>query len=87
MPDSACTGRILAAEASRTNRVRRTTAPTVPLFHPSHTPERSPSHSRLGMGLDENALKAVTKYRFKPAMFDGKPVPVKIKIEVNFRVY
>lgn len=42
----------------------------------------------LGMGLDEKALEAVRKYKFKPAMKDGKtPVPVMISIEVNFRLY
>jgi TonB family protein len=41
----------------------------------------------LGMGLDQNAIEAVKKYRFKPAMKDGKPVPVKVNIEVNFRLY
>lgn len=42
----------------------------------------------LGMGLDEKALDAVRKYRFKPAMKDGRtPVPVMITVEVNFRLY
>jgi TonB family protein len=42
----------------------------------------------LGMGLDEKALEAVRKYRFKPAMKEGKtPVPVMITVEVNFRLY
>jgi len=42
----------------------------------------------LGMGLDEKALEAVRKYKFKPAMKDGKtPVPVGITVEVNFRLY
>lgn len=42
----------------------------------------------LGMGLDEKALEAVRKYKFKPAMKEGKtPVPVMITIEVNFRLY
>ncbi len=42
----------------------------------------------LGMGLDEKALEAVRKYRFKPAMKDGRiPVPVMITVEVNFRLY
>lgn len=42
----------------------------------------------LGMGLDEKALEAVHKYKFKPAMKDGKtPVPVMITVEVNFRLY
>lgn len=42
----------------------------------------------LGMGLDQKALEAVRKYRFKPAMKGGKtPVPVMITVEVNFRLY
>jgi len=42
----------------------------------------------LGMGLDEKAIEAIRKYKFKPAMKDGKiPVPVPITIEVNFRLY
>jgi periplasmic protein TonB len=42
----------------------------------------------LGMGLDEKALEAVMKYKFKPAMKDGKtPVPVPVNIEINFRLY
>jgi periplasmic protein TonB len=39
------------------------------------------------MGPDENALEAVLRYRFKPAMKGGKPVPVLITIAVNFRLY
>jgi len=42
----------------------------------------------LGMGLDDKAMDAVRKYKFKPAMRDGKtPVAVNLQIEVNFRLY
>ncbi len=41
----------------------------------------------LGMGLDEKALEAVRQYKFKPAIYQGHPVPVEIDIEVNFRIY
>jgi TonB family protein len=41
----------------------------------------------LGMGLDEKALAAVLKYRFHPAMKSGRPVPVRISVAVNFRLY
>jgi TonB family protein len=41
----------------------------------------------LGMGLDEKALEAVRKYKFKPAMKGNTPVPVMITVEVNFRLY
>jgi len=37
--------------------------------------------------LDANALKAVGTYRFKPSMLDGKPVAVRVTIEVGFRIY
>jgi TonB family protein len=40
-----------------------------------------------GMGLDEKALEAVMKYRFKPAMKNGKPVAAPSNIEINFRLY
>lgn len=41
----------------------------------------------LGMGLDEKALEAVRRYKFKPAKKDGKTVPVWITVEVDFRLY
>lgn len=41
----------------------------------------------LGYGLDEQAMDAVSHYRFSPAMRDGKPVATRIKIEVSFRLY
>lgn len=41
----------------------------------------------LGMGLDEKAIEAVKQYKFRPAVFQGHPVPVEVNIEVNFRIY
>ena len=41
----------------------------------------------LDPGLDQNALTAVNRYRLKPAMNEGEPVPVYVKVEVNFRLY
>ena len=41
----------------------------------------------LGKGLDEKAVEAVKQYRFKPAMYQGHPVPVQVNIEVNFRIF
>ena len=40
----------------------------------------------LGLGLDENAIAALKKWRFRPGMRDGKPVNVALNIEVNFRL-
>jgi TonB family protein len=41
----------------------------------------------LGMGLDEKAIASVKKWRFKPAMLNGKPVAVQIAVEVAFHLY
>jgi protein TonB len=41
----------------------------------------------VGMGLDENAVKAVKKYRFKPAMENGKPVAVYLNVQVHFVIF
>jgi len=39
-----------------------------------------------GMGFDEKAIEAILQWRFRPGMKDGKPVPVRSQIEVNFRL-
>lgn len=41
----------------------------------------------LGMGLDQKAVEAVRQYKFKPAMFQGHPVPVQLVIEVDFHIF
>lgn len=38
----------------------------------------------VGMGLDERAVEAVSRWKFKPATKDGKPVAVKVTLEVEF---
>ena len=40
----------------------------------------------LGMGLDEQAIKAIKQWRFNPSTKDGHPVRVMINVEVNFRL-
>ena len=40
----------------------------------------------LGMGLDEKAIDAVSKWRFRPGYKDGRAVAVQANVEVNFRL-
>jgi TonB family protein len=50
--------------------------------------EGSPQQIRVqraaGMGLDEQASKAVQRWRFQPATKNGQPVPVMANVEVYF---
>jgi len=40
----------------------------------------------LGLGLDEKAIEAVKKWKFRPGYQNGRPVTVQATIEVNFRL-
>lgn len=40
----------------------------------------------LGLGLDEKAVEAVKRWRFRPAMRNGRPVPASAMVEVVFRL-
>ena len=41
----------------------------------------------IGFGLDENAVAAIRKAKFAPAIKDGKPVPVMLDLVVQFRIF
>lgn len=53
-------------------------------------PEGVPQNMRvlrsLEPGLDENAIYAVSQWRFRPGMKDGVPITVAAQVEVNFRL-
>ena len=38
-------------------------------------------------GLDEEALKAVRQWHFDPAMVNGRPMPVVMKVYLEFRLH
>jgi TonB family protein len=40
-----------------------------------------------GLGLDEQAVAAVSRYTFQPAMQNGTPVAVELNVEVNFQIF
>jgi TonB family protein len=39
----------------------------------------------LGMGLDEEAVAALQRWRFQPAMLNGKGIAVEIRVAIEFR--
>lgn len=41
----------------------------------------------LGMGLDEKAIEAVNRWRFRPGTLNGQPVATQIAVEVDFHLY
>jgi periplasmic protein TonB len=38
----------------------------------------------LGLGLDDNAVEALKKWKFRPGTRSGEPVDVALNIEINF---
>jgi protein TonB len=44
-------------------------------------------HRAAALSLDQAAIDAVKKYKFKPATEDGKPVAVYLNVNVNFEIF
>jgi len=41
----------------------------------------------IGYGLDQQAVKALSQWKFEPGTKDGQPVSVLLQIEMDFRLY
>ena len=61
------------------------------LYHVVIEPDGKPGEIAvarpIGFGLDENAVAAIRKARFQPAMKSGRAVPVLVDLIVEFRIY
>jgi TonB family protein len=61
------------------------------LYHTVIGPDGKPGEIAvgrpIGFGLDENAVDAIRKASFEPAIKDGKAVPVLLDLVVQFRIY
>ncbi len=40
----------------------------------------------LGLGLDEKAMEAVSRWRFRPGILNGRPVTTEAVVQVNFQL-
>jgi TonB family protein len=81
---------IYKTEPEYTEEARQAELQGTVLLYVQISPEGIATNTRvlrgIGMGLDEKAMDAVAKWRFKPGMKDGRPVTVEAQIEVNFRL-
>jgi periplasmic protein TonB len=41
----------------------------------------------LGLGLDQNAIKAIEQWKFRPATDNGEIIPAELNINVDFTLY
>jgi len=58
------------------------------IVEPDGTPSNIRVSSSLGMGLDEKAIEAVKKWKFRPSMKDGRPVRYgPVEVDVDFHLY
>lgn len=82
---------LIEPEAEYTNEARRERINGVCLISlivdAQGVPRNIHVHKSLDPGLDRNAMIAVGKYRFKPAIRDGEPVAVFVIMEVNYKLW
>ena len=72
-------------DEARKARMQGTVAVLIEIDRDGHA--RNPRvRSGLGLGLDERAVEAVLKWRFRPYLQDGMPVAGSALIEVHFRL-
>jgi len=61
------------------------------LYHTVIGPDGKPGEIAvarpIGFGLDENAVAAIRKAKFSPAIKNGQPVPVMLDLVVQFRIF
>ena len=55
------------------------------LIDTNGNPQQIHVEQSLGPNFDKTTIAAAEKFRFKPALKNGKSVPVKICVEINYR--
>jgi TonB family protein len=73
-------------EASRKAKVQGTVVLSA-LVAENGKPQDIKVARSLNPTLDQKAIEAVSRWRFAPATKDGKPVAVRLQVEVTFRLH
>jgi periplasmic protein TonB len=77
-------------EPEFSEEARKARANGIVMVYAEIGPDGKPHNIRIarsfGLGLDEKALEAVSKWLFKPGTKNGKPVTVAASIEVSFHL-
>lgn len=72
---------------ARDRQIRSATSTVRMVVNRSGMPESIWIAHPTGMGLDEEAGRAASHYRFEPARCGGDPVPVWVFVQVNFEIF
>ena len=73
------------SEDARRARMQGVVVLSIEIDAQGHAQDISVIHG-LGLGLDERAIASVKQWRFRAATRNGKPVPVRARVEVSFRL-
>lgn len=73
------------SEEARKNKLQGTVQLSL-VIDATGTPTQIAVLRPLGLGLDENAIEAVSQWKFSPGMKNGAPVAVQTQVQVTFRL-
>jgi TonB family protein len=73
------------SEEARKNKLQGTVQLSL-VIDATGTPTQIAVLRPLGLGLDENAIEAVSHWKFSPGMRNGAPVAIQTQVEVAFRL-
>jgi TonB family protein len=85
MPVAIYTSEANFSEEARRNRIQGVVVLST-VVNEQGLPTEIRVDKSLGYGLDENAVRSLSRYKFNPATLDGHPIPVRITVEVSFKL-
>lgn len=75
------------SKQARMHNIEGTVVITIVIGTDGNVTDAQLKSNPLGWGLDQEALKTVRTWKFRPATRDGKPVAVRVIVEVTFRLF